>query len=725
MNDDDLEMGCLWDMDDVTGSLPAASQSESESDNAFEAESEQKDAKSFITLKERRQIKLGLRKILPLNVLIPKSKVTDKNRKWYNALKKVWHHKDPWQNFHLSDLSEKPAIRHRYDPIKQKWHEDKVRVKMEDTPFNRGAMRQCYRLKKLSKFCNSEDWHHAGNYVAKKYMESVDRSVYFEDVKLQMDAKLWGEEYNRHNPPKKIDIFQMYIIELTQEEGSPLFHLEHFIEGEYIKYNSNSGFVEDTKQCRHTPQAFSHFTFERSGHEIIVVDVQGVGDLYTDPQIHTMDGMKYGEGNLGTKGMALFFHSHECNEICRALGLEHFDISDAETLAVSEHHASTPSSMTEVRASLIEHVVSPSPAERVDLKRMLSNPRQRTLSTLSDLGSLPEDEMSHSQKLAPQISIDSGVQHSEPQSAHSPTNNSSPPPPSDEGVSMSGSVSEDPNHLNPQSRSRFFSVSSDDYPYDTSECCSSSGPSNSASLTKIIEQKLYGMPKRSSRVTSEHQLRFSTDFHLGDSVLGQVHHELAKYHEIGRFALDGDESRIDWKSALFHEEHAAELGIPEAIVTMAKIYLHLPHDVLVSCEVPETEENTNKGVEFMYQAAQANDRASILYMAKAFQTGNGLGTARARSYKESVYWFQTALQTQENDDHGEFDATMSDPNYLILATQAEMYLSGKFGLEKDPLKSGELYTEAADEAMASMKGRLANQYYMKAEEAWGECEEEE
>ena len=35
-------------------------------------------------------------------------------------------------------------------------------------------------------------------------MENVDREVYFEDVKLQMDAKLWGEEYNRHNPPKKV-----------------------------------------------------------------------------------------------------------------------------------------------------------------------------------------------------------------------------------------------------------------------------------------------------------------------------------------------------------------------------------------------------------------------------------------------------------------------------------------------------------------------------------------
>ena len=46
-------------------------------------------------------------------------------------------------------------------------------------------------------------------------------------------------------------------------------------------------------------QAFSHFTFERSGHQMIVVDVQGVGDLYTDPQIHTAKADEYGEANLG------------------------------------------------------------------------------------------------------------------------------------------------------------------------------------------------------------------------------------------------------------------------------------------------------------------------------------------------------------------------------------------------------------------------------------------
>jgi len=50
--------------------------------------------------------------------------------------------------------------------------------------------------------------------------------------------------------------------------------VEHYIDGEYVKYNSNSGYV-DNRLARQTPHAFSHFTFERSGHELIVVDIQG------------------------------------------------------------------------------------------------------------------------------------------------------------------------------------------------------------------------------------------------------------------------------------------------------------------------------------------------------------------------------------------------------------------------------------------------------------------
>ena len=70
---------------------------------------------------------------------------------------------------------------------------------------------------------------------------TVSRKTYYEDVKLQMDAKLWGEEYNRHNPPKKVDIFMMSVLEMIERPGNPLFHIEHYIDGDYVKYNSNSG----------------------------------------------------------------------------------------------------------------------------------------------------------------------------------------------------------------------------------------------------------------------------------------------------------------------------------------------------------------------------------------------------------------------------------------------------------------------------------------------------
>eukprot|EP00079_Xenopus_tropicalis_P030296 XP_012826131.1 PREDICTED: eukaryotic elongation factor 2 kinase-like [Xenopus tropicalis] len=75
------------------------------------------------------------------------------------------------------------------------------------------------------------------------------------------------------------------------------------------------------------------------------------------------------------------------------------------------------------------------------------------------------------------------------------------------------------------------------------------------------------------------------------------------------------------------------------------------------------------------------------------------------------------------DEGGEYDGTQDEPKYLLPAREAEMLLTGGFNLQKDPQRSGDLYTEAAEAAMEAMKGRLANQYYQKAEEAWA-CMEE-
>ncbi|VDN14969.1 unnamed protein product [Dibothriocephalus latus] len=274
---------------------------------------------------------------------------------WRSALRKIRSRdvvSDPWRDFDLKGTPTLPALRHRYSAIKKKWIKDDILVKLEQTPFDRGAMRECFRLKKAPV---NGDWDAASNYVAKRYLSDVNSSVYLDDVRLQMEAKLWAEAFNRQNPPKKVDVFQMAVIEILdkahtspkhlsetprpgsisisdssalEKSGSRFYHIERYMDGDYRKYNSNVGFVDE--KLRNTPQAFSHFTFERSGHRLLVVDIQGVGDLYTDPQIHTADGLGYNDGNLGLRGMALFFHTHRCNPLCAWLGLTPFDLSSNE-----------------------------------------------------------------------------------------------------------------------------------------------------------------------------------------------------------------------------------------------------------------------------------------------------------------------------------------------------------------------------------------------------------
>ena len=44
--------------------------------------------------------------------------------------------------------------------------------------------------------------------------------------------------------------------------------------------------------------------------------------------------------------------------------------------------------------------------------------------------------------------------------------------------------------------------------------------------------------------------------------------------------------------------------------------------------VQKSGENMNKGVDYMLMAAEAGDRSAMLYMAKAYETGVGLGENR-------------------------------------------------------------------------------------------------
>lgn len=87
---------------------------------------------------------------------------------------------------------------------------------------------------------------------------------------------------------------------------------------------------------------------------LMVVDLQGVGYILTDPQIHSRKNSEttFGAGNLGTDGMAAFFATHTCNFICRHLHLRTFGRSGtsgrSETKGSTAEGALSPDTETSV-----------------------------------------------------------------------------------------------------------------------------------------------------------------------------------------------------------------------------------------------------------------------------------------------------------------------------------------------------------------------------------------
>lgn len=68
-----------------------------------------------------------------------------------------------------------------------------------------------------------------------------------------------------------------------------------------------------------------------------------------------------------------------------------------------------------------------------------------------------------------------------------------------------------------------------------------------------------------------------------------------------------------------------------------------------------------------------------------------------------------------------------EPSYQILSRMAEIWFTGyeEENIRKDPMKAGDLYNLAAESAMSCLKGKLANKYYMLAEEAFAEVQDED
>ena len=58
----------------------------------------------------------------------------------------AWGKVDPWDKFNLNQLPVETAVRHLYDPLTKTWSHKDVFVRIDEKPFDQGAMRECYRM---------------------------------------------------------------------------------------------------------------------------------------------------------------------------------------------------------------------------------------------------------------------------------------------------------------------------------------------------------------------------------------------------------------------------------------------------------------------------------------------------------------------------------------------------------------------------------------------------
>lgn len=164
--------------------------------------------------------------------------------------------------------------------------------------------------------------------VAKMFKsEAAKAKEYLNEAITQVTCQMWAENYNALPVPVKVNFLPVTVMELVDRPGKDLINVEPWMRGKFYKHNDNAGRV---KSDRHTPQAFSHFSWEASNHTLLICDIQGVGDQFTDPQIHSLDGVEngnaadgtgFGPGNFGSQGIQKFFSTHKCNRLCKQLGL--------------------------------------------------------------------------------------------------------------------------------------------------------------------------------------------------------------------------------------------------------------------------------------------------------------------------------------------------------------------------------------------------------------------
>eukprot|EP00163_Fabomonas_tropica_P009923 TRINITY_DN1986_c0_g1_i1.p1 TRINITY_DN1986_c0_g1~~TRINITY_DN1986_c0_g1_i1.p1 ORF type:complete len:557 (-),score=129.56 TRINITY_DN1986_c0_g1_i1:172-1842(-) len=550
-------------------------------------------------------------------------------------------------------------------------------------------------MKKLSKWLTEPDWENASNYVAKSYTKDIDeanaRKMTFDDVAVQMVSKDFANKFNKLDPPKKVDFMQGFVIEM--KDGSHRwFCVERYIEGEYIKFNSNAGFVElDADHRKNTPQAFTHATFELSDNKTMVCDIQGVNELYTDPQVHTYEVSGLGgEGNLGVKGFALFFYTHECNALCRGLNLKPFQVHRPQGWVAP----GTLSSRSEQQQNLGTIVAKDLLTKRLSFAKAKHRRSHGGGSLSRSISRKSLDRLTASLPGA-KAALDSITRFAETQQHH-------------------------PSHEQLLAKILDLSAMLSDWelvePHTALDCG---------------QLKLDDDESDANKLDSTYE-----NVPMKETIIGAIHLQLALYHELGSLPNDDPELKDNPMNpspecALHHCKDAAMQGSVLAQLTLAALYNDMPRAILKEVAM---DEDPLLHWRFARLAADRGSRAAMVMLASFYETAETGDTLpegwNAPNWSRSVEYYRQAVDLSESnplaevEEKSEVYEASANP-YDLLIKLAQLYKNGGNQLERDPAKAAEAYREAAEHAMAMLRGSAAAKCFMWAEELEAELDNDQ
>ncbi|EFP74487.2 alphaK I8 [Puccinia graminis f. sp. tritici CRL 75-36-700-3] len=202
----------------------------------------------------------------------------------------------------------------------------------KSSPIGRGSMRVAYPVK-IKTNIDGDGNFSITNFVAKERF--IDQhpliSNHATDSRMYQACGLLLQEFKNvlsiNTDPnlspqirQKAAAFNMVrhcvVVTGNKDIPSKIYFIEAVLRGHYVKYSSNVNFTITRNQPGmdienlEIMNAFTHWSYINSHGQSLVCDLQGVGNMVTDPQIIDLDPNRWADGNNAAQGIQMFLQNH-------------------------------------------------------------------------------------------------------------------------------------------------------------------------------------------------------------------------------------------------------------------------------------------------------------------------------------------------------------------------------------------------------------------------------